>query len=175
MGHEELFGDFLQRVSEKMPAVSKAPYVNINGKLFYNPFDSTRRLEKENYNLGELQSKGILVENPQCLFITDKNLKDELKILLKVDWFLSSKPKYMLFYSKSILRTCIKNMINTFILRSWESKAFSQLADIILDVLLQLFLLDVASCLYSCNMYQFSFSTFLSIYLFHTGQIVQGF
>ena len=76
MGHEELFGDFLQRVSEKMPAVSKAPYVNINGKLFYNPFDSTRRLEKENYNLGELQSKGILVENPQSLFITDKNLKD---------------------------------------------------------------------------------------------------
>ena len=68
-----------------MPMISKRPFVNINGKTFYNPSDSARRVEKENFNLGELQTKGILTENPQLIIVTDKNLKEELKVLLKVE------------------------------------------------------------------------------------------
>lgn len=84
MGHDELFIDFLTKVYEKMPMISQKPFVNIDGKTFYNPADSTRRAEKENLNLGELQTKGIMKENPQLIVVTDKNLKDELKVLLKV-------------------------------------------------------------------------------------------
>ena len=84
MGHDELFIDFLAKVNEKMPMISQKPFVNIDGKNFYNPADSTRRVEKENLNFGELQSKGIMKENPQLIVVTDKNLKDELKVLLKV-------------------------------------------------------------------------------------------
>ena len=52
MPHDQLFSDFLEQVGEKMPMISKRPFVNINGKTFYNPSDSARRVEKENFNLG---------------------------------------------------------------------------------------------------------------------------
>jgi len=35
-----------------MPVVSQKPFVNIDGKIFYNPSDRARCKEKENYNLG---------------------------------------------------------------------------------------------------------------------------
>ena len=37
-----LFSDILDMVSEKNSVVSKRPFVNVNGGIFYNPSDKER-------------------------------------------------------------------------------------------------------------------------------------
>ena len=81
---EIIFADLLDKVHEKNPVVSKRPFVNIDGNIFYNPSDKARAATKENLSMAQLQAKGTFSQNPQLIIITDHNLKDDLKVMVKI-------------------------------------------------------------------------------------------
>ena len=74
----------MEKIAEHNSVVSKKPFVNINGAIFYNPSDKARVIEKENMSAKDLQAAGKFTSNPQTIIITDRNLKDELKVILHI-------------------------------------------------------------------------------------------
>lgn len=71
-----IFADLMDKINEKNPVVSKRPFVNVNGQIYYNPSDKARAPAKENLSMREMKEKGIFTSNPQLIVITDQNLKD---------------------------------------------------------------------------------------------------